>query len=128
MLRDIFKITSKSKVLWTNKYGHRNGIYIRSYTSDFDYPGKRVHYIKQCTVNDDNKIFIQVGLYPSIHLRPTYKQIKEIFDLVDSKELVKYLRKNETKHAPYLIEDIIRFKERKYLIDDIIKFEERTNL
>ncbi len=128
MLEKIFKISSKSKVLWTDKYGHRHGIYIRSHTSDYDYPGKRVHYIRHCEIYNDNTIFIQHGLYPAIHLRPTYKQIKEIFDLVDSKEVVKYLRKNETRHAPYLIEDIIRFKERKYLIDDIIKFEERTNL
>ena len=127
-MSNYFKTSSKSKILWVGKRGHRNGIYIRSHISDYDYPGKTVHYIKQCTVDDNNKIFIQSGLYPAIHLRPTYKQIKAIFDLVDSKELVKYLRKNETKHAPYLIEDIIRFKERKYLIDDIIKFEERTNL
>jgi|TARA_R100000781_G_scaffold113322_1_gene81573 hypothetical protein len=115
-MNDYFKPSSKSKILWVGKRGHRNGIYIRSHISDYDYPGKTVHYIKWCTMDNDNKIFIQHGLYPSVHLRPTYKQIKEIFDLIDSKEVIEYLLdedENDTKHAPYLIDDIISFKEKR---------------
>ena len=110
-MSNYFKESSRSKILWTGEHGHRNGIYIKSHISDFDYPNKKVHYIKWCTIDDDNKIFIQQGLYPNVHLRPTFKQIKKIFDLVDSKELVEYLEKNKTKHAPYLIDDLISFKE-----------------
>ena len=112
-MSNYFKTSCKSKILWVNKYGHPNGIRIWSYTSDYDYPGERVHYIEQCVMTNDKRVFIKSGLYPSIHLRPTYKQIKKIFNLIDSREIVEYLEEKETKHAPYLIDDIIRFKEKR---------------
>ena len=95
-MSNYFKTSSKSKILWVNKYGHPNGIRIWSYTSDYDYPGERVHYIEQCVMTNDKRVFIKSGLYPSIHLRPTYKQIKKIFNLIDSREIVEYLEEKES--------------------------------
>ena len=57
-MSNYFKTSSKSKILWVNKYGHPNGIRIWSYTSDYDYPGERVHYIEQCVMTNDKRVFI----------------------------------------------------------------------
>jgi hypothetical protein len=106
--------SAKSKILWTEVDGNwevRHGIRLISYTSTYDYPGKRVHYIEHFQISGtvgqiNNTIGSHGNLYPYVGTRPTYKQVKLIFNLTDCKESVEYLEKNHSLHAPYVIDQL----------------------
>ena len=99
--RSYFTPSGKSKIIWTKVDD----------TSDFDYPGTRVHYIEHFQVSgkldkNNTKIDTRCNLYPYVGVRPTYKQVKLIFNLTDCKESMEYLEENEHKHAAYVVDDL----------------------
>jgi len=113
-MSEYFRPSAKSKILWTEVDGNweiRHGIRLISYTSTYDYPGKRVHYIEHFEMSghvgrNNFTIKSRYNLYPNIGLRPTYKQIKLIFNLTDCKESVEHLDENTRLHAPYVIDQL----------------------
>lgn len=111
-----FKPLAKSnKILWKEKvndnYETQHGIRIASWISDYDFPDTKVYNIEYFEIIKkngivNNKFSSHKFLYPIIKMRPLYKQIKLIYNLIDCKKSLEYLQNNRDRHAPYLEEDL----------------------